>query len=323
MGTYAEFQSFYEKDLLPDLNLLEEERKKVLKQLFIAILFFIVGGGTIASTNYLQISPIFYIIPVAALIYATIVYIKYNKLKQVYSLNFKKRVVQRMVDFIQPGLTYDYDKHVSKELFVNSDIFRQQIDSYVGDDCITGTIGKTDFTFSELHAQHREVYYNNGRREERWVNIFKGIFFVADFNKNFTGRTFVLPDKAENFLGGIFKFVQKLTVGRGQLVKLENVQFEKEFVVYSDDQIEARYILSPALMERILKFKQEANAHILLSFVNSCMYLAIPISMDLFEAKIFSSGTKFEYLASYYRYMNLALSIIEELNLNTRIWTKN
>jgi len=53
------------------------------------------------------------------------------------------------------------------------------------------------------------------------------------------------------------------------------------------------------------------------------MYLAIPISMNLFEAKIFSSGTKIEYLAHYYRYMNLAISIVEDLNLNTRIWSKN
>lgn len=323
MGTYAEFKSFYEKDLLPDLNLLEQERKKVLKQLFITSVFLLIGIIGIIAIYNLQITSILYIIPAAAIIYGFIGYTKYNKLKGLYSLNFKKSIVQRIVDFIQPGLTYDCDKHVAQQLFVDSDIFRQQIDSYVGDDCVTGTIGKTDFTFSELHAQHREVYYNNGRREERWVNIFKGIFFVADFNKNFTGRTFVLPDKAENFLGGIFKFVQKLTVGRGQLVKLENVQFEKEFVVYSDDQIEARYILSPALMERILKFKQEAGANILLSFVNSCMYLAIPISMDLFEAKIFTSGMSFEYLASYYRYMSLAISIIEELNLNTRIWTKS
>lgn len=322
MGTYAAFQSFYEKDLVPDLNLLEEERKKVLKQLVITLAIGLVGGICGASIYSLHAAAVLYIIPAAAIIYALICYAKYNKLKEAYSLNFKKRIVQRIVDFIQPGLTYDYDKHVSQELFTNSDIFRTQVDSYVGDDCVTGTIDKTDFTFSELHAQHREVYYNNGRREERWVNIFKGIFFVADFNKHFNGRTFVLPDKAENFLGGVFKFVQKLTVGRGQLVKLENVPFEKEFVVYSDDQIEARYILSPALMERILRFKQEANANILLSFVNSCMYLAIPLSMDLFEAKIFSSGTKLEYLASYHQYMNLAINIIEDLNLNTRIWSK-
>ncbi len=322
METYDAFKSYYEKELLSDLNLLEEERKKVLKQFLIASVFFLVGGIGCLGVYYVHATPVLYVVPAALIIYAIICYMKYSKLKAAYSINFKKNIVRRIVDFIEPGLNYYPEKYISQKLFTDSDIFRQSIDSYVGDDCISGIIEKTNFSFSELHAQHREVYYNNGRRQERWVKIFKGIFFVADFNKHFNGRTFVLPDKAENFLGGIFKFVQKLTVGRGQLVKLENPQFEKEFVVYSDDQIEARYILSPALMERILKFRQEANSHILLSFVNSCMFLAIPIGVNLFEAKIFSSGMKFEYLASYYRYMNLAISIIEELNLNTRIWTK-
>ena len=34
-----------------------------------------------------------------------------------------------------------------------------------------------------------------------------------------------------------------------QLIKLEDPEFEKLFAVYGDDQIEARYILTPALMQ--------------------------------------------------------------------------
>ena len=35
-------------------------------------------------------------------------------------------------------------------------------------------------------------------------------------------------------------------------MKLENPDFEKTFDVYSTDQIEARYLLSPSMMERLL-----------------------------------------------------------------------
>ena len=41
----------------------------------------------------------------------------------------------------------------------------------------------------------------------------------------------------------------------GELVKLEDPEFEKSFVVYSGNQTEARYILSTSLMRRILDYK--------------------------------------------------------------------
>ena len=52
--------------------------------------------------------------------------------------------------------------------------------------------------------------------------------------------------------------LQKMNKGRGDLVKLENPEFESEFAVYSGDQIESRYILSSSLMERILSFKKQS-----------------------------------------------------------------
>lgn len=41
-----------------------------------------------------------------------------------------------------------------------------------------------------------------------------------------------------------------------QNVKLEDPVFEREWEVYATDQIEARYILTPALMERMLEIKR-------------------------------------------------------------------
>ena len=72
---------------------------------------------------------------------------------------------------------------------------------------------------------------------------------MADFNKNFNGHTVVLPDTAEKILGKFGQSLQSMS-SRGELVKLEDPEFEKEFCVYGDDQVEARYILSPALMKR-------------------------------------------------------------------------
>ena len=44
-----------------------------------------------------------------------------------------------------------------------------------------------------------------------------------------------------------------LLLPRQKLIKMDNPEFEKEFVVYSDNPIKARYILTHSLMQRILK----------------------------------------------------------------------
>lgn len=109
---------------------------------------------------------------------------------------------------------------------------------------------------------------------------------------------------------------------RPQLVKLENVEFEKEFAIYGTDQTEARYILSPALMERIMAFRQQTKKRISISFINSQIFIAIPLSDNMFEAPLFTSMINYPKVAEYYNYLALCVGIVEILDLNTRIWTK-
>ena len=110
--------------------------------------------------------------------------------------------------------------------------------------------------------------------------------------------------------------------GHGDLVKLEDPEFEKSFVVYSSDQTEARYILSTSLMKRILDYKIKSKKNIQLSFVSSRLFVAVPYGKDLFEPKLFGEITDFESVEEYYNDLKLVLELIEDLNLNTRIWTK-
>jgi len=67
---------------------------------------------------------------------------------------------------------------------------------------------------------------------------------------------------------------------RGELIKLEDPEFEKEFCVYGINQIESRYIFSTSLMHRILEFKRKWNTKIYLSFVDSKLYIAIGIKKE-------------------------------------------
>jgi len=169
-------------------------------------------------------------------------------------------VIREIIKFIDSSLSYSPTDKISQSEFVKCGIFRTGIDRYRGDNFVKGTIESTQMEFSEVHAEYKTTVDSKRRRRTHWQKIFKGHLFSADFNKEFNVKTYVLTDTAEKMFGFIGTKLQKMNKARGELVKLENPEFESEFVVYSDDQVESRYILSPSLMERILLFKKQKKA---------------------------------------------------------------
>jgi hypothetical protein len=57
-----------------------------------------------------------------------------------------------------------------------------------------------------------------------------------------------------------------------------------------------------------------------MSFVGSQVFVAIPYKRALFEPSVFSRVTSFKGAHEHFEDLNLALGIVDDLNLNTRIW---
>lgn len=115
------------------------------------------------------------------------------------------------------------------------------------EDKLTGLRNETPFEFYEAHLEEKRTTTDSkGRTSTTWVTVFKGQCLVVKFHKQFQGVTKVYRD------AGAFNFVKKLGQGKSERVKLEDPVFEKAFEVYSTDQIEARYLLTPDFMERLI-----------------------------------------------------------------------
>jgi hypothetical protein len=251
-------------------------------------------------------------------------YVQYTSMSSARSLAFKHHVVRRIVEFIDPELKYLSASRIPTDLFISSGIFTRTPDRVSGEDLVKGRYSGVELSFSELHAEYMTTTTDSkGRTVTQWHDIFKGVFMVADFNKDFHTRTVVLPDSTEgvfgSYLGGI---LQKLDFTRsGQLVKLESPDFEKAFAVYGEDQVEARYILTPALMERILALRESFGDGLALSFAGSKLFLAMPMGRNLFEV----DGSSIEspgLLDRVFSDMSALIGVVDILNLTTRIWTK-
>jgi len=130
----------------------------------------------------------------------------------------------------------------------------------------------------------------------------------------------------ERKLGRLGRALQKLG---GNLVQLEHPGFEKAFVVRAADPAESRDLLTPEMQERMLAFRALRGRGVRFAFKNSQLLIGIPnriAGKDWFDPdprKPASDLLQLRTIASdFVKQTTACLEIVEELNLNTRIWAK-
>ncbi|MCF6173059.1 MAG: DUF3137 domain-containing protein [Campylobacteraceae bacterium] len=244
----------------------------------------------------------------------------YKFLTKDYTKEFKNRVIKPLIGAIDKNLKYAQNAHVPQFKFINSGIFTQIPDRVEGNDYISGAIDDINIELSDIHAQ-KEHTDSKGRKS--WSTIFQGLFIISVFNKNFHGKTVILPDSAQNAFGELIgNWLQSHNINRNELIKMDNPEFEKEFVVYGSDQIEARYILNHTLMSRLLEFKKKTKHKLYVSFVSEKIFIAIDYGKDLFEPAIFRTLLDYKVAMEYVQTLHLAIGVVKELKLNEKLWSK-
>ncbi len=117
------------------------------------------------------------------------------------------------------------------------------------EDRLTGKRREVDFELFEAHLEEKRTTTDSkGRTQTTWVTVFRGQCLRLDFHKTFYGRTLVTRD------AGIFN---RFGGGAGmQRAGLEDPVFEKIFEVYTTDQVESRYLLTPDLMQKLVDLEK-------------------------------------------------------------------
>ena len=289
---YVDFDSLAQK-LAPTLQVLENKRKELLRKgrsegLIYAAIFLVVG---VIALLILKLEGIFG--PIVIVVISVIIFITcINNKSKIFSFFYKEEVVDEIIHVFCPNATYSPNDGVSEDLFRNSGLFTSP-DRYHAEDLIEGCLDKTSFICSEVHAEERRARSTKNGVQYYWEDIFKGFLFIADFHKEFQGETTVLRD---SFF--------KIKMGASRV------------------KMEARYLITPSMMERMLKLDSNFKKGITISFRNSTILVAIPDSKNRFEADVWSSLNDMSILKSDFAVLQSLLEIVDELNLNTRIWSK-
>lgn len=98
---------------------------------------------------------------------------------------------------------------------------------------------------------------------------------------------------------------------------LEKTNFLRRWNVYSSDQIEARYILTPLFMEKIDEVRRLFHGKFIdFSFFNNKLLIAVHTRKDMFETtSLFSSALRYEKVREVVSQLHSIFAVIDTLDL--------
>ncbi|MEQ9435349.1 DUF3137 domain-containing protein [Hyphomonas sp.] len=152
------------------------------------------------------------------------------------------------------------------------------------EDLVTGTRKGVAFELFEAHLEERRRSTDSkGRTQTRWVTVFKGQCLRFQFDKTFYGRTLVTRDAG---------FFNRFGGGKGmQRAMLEDPEFERIFEVYTTDQVESRYLLTPDLMQKLVDLEKTFHGGKL-----KCCFDSGELFITLQGSDLFEPGSMFKRL---------------------------
>ncbi|VAX07351.1 Possible Galanin [hydrothermal vent metagenome] len=303
--TMDSFQRFYERDLKVELFALEQARPAKLKAFYLITAAAVMAGLTAALIllTMTQVERQFLIL-IGVIVFGAgfWAYRPLSKLQQ----DAKIRTMTSLCRFL--GLNYRLQpQNISLARLGELDLIPSYNEKKL-EDQITGDVRGVDFDLFEakLIVKTRD---SKGRTKRR--TVFRGLLCEFDFHKNFHGTTIISKDHTK--FGNFFAKFGKI----GERIKLEDPEFEKMFEVYGTDQVESRYLLTPAFMERTRRLNHMVGSgNLQLAFDKGRLLLAIKKPANSFEGgTAFSNLTDITRIEKTIKELTLIYDVVDKLRL--------
>ena len=154
-----------------------------------------------------------------------------------------------------------------------------------------------------------------------YVALFSSFFsLVKNIHHNFSYFDlvfFLAPIGVAALIIGVSYLVIKIKHPRKvtQKVALEGLPFMRRWKVLTDDQVEARYILTPILMEKMLEVKRLFKGNnIDFSFFNNKLLIAVHTRKDMFETtSLFTPALSYHKVREVIGQLHAIFSVIDTL----------
>lgn len=138
-----------------------------------------------------------------------------------------------------------------------------------------------DYKGAAVHVSELDLWqrYETMDNKEREKEVFSGLAILVELPRvAFSGQTAVFP-RNQTISAALQGKLRKL-----QHVDMVDPYFEKKYRAYGTDQIESRFVLHPAMVERIERLDHPlVPGKVSVAFINGCVLVLVPIRQNLFE----------------------------------------
>lgn len=262
------------------LEELERLRKKVwtksiISYLSITVLLIVIVVYNSSIGSFEDIAKFFVIvIAIGTLITKLITSKDIIEYKKIY----KRDIALETFKDVFTDVEYKPNSGLSKKVISNTKMMNTG-DRYLSNDYISAKYKGIKFECADVEI---EKEYKDKDGDKHYTTIFKGQWFIFDFNKNFKANIQICEKSFSGAKrGGLFnKEVY-------EKVKMEDVEFNKIFKVFAENELDAFYVLTPNTMEKIKELNNELSGNLLFCLINSKMHIGLHNRKDLFEPNIY------------------------------------
>lgn len=179
-------------------------------------------------------------------------------------------------------------------------------DRYEVDDYFAGAYRGTDVQFTEVDLKVRR---QSGKRT-RYVTVFKGLMILIRLPRvKFAGHTVMVGNGSS-----VTQWFKEKSLGLDR-ADLVDPEFEKQFDVYTNDQVESRYLIHPAMIEKIKAIRATYAAKgVMAAYFMDSLLLLLPSSKNHFEpAGIDTPATEPSTLVAMKHEVEQVLNLIDQM----------
>ena len=232
-----------------------------------------------------------------------------SKSKTKFKEGYKNSIVFDIFKRNFENVEYNPDIGISEYKIKNTKIMYMG-SAYTASDYIKGNYKNVPFEFSDINIwkANRSSDYDSAD-----YLLFEGQWFIFDFNKIFQSNVYVCQKKFNN-INNYHKEFHK--------VKLEDIEFNEQFDVYAENDVDAFYILTPIMIESLKNIIRENNGKYLFCFVDNKLHIGLESNKNLYEWSIFKKIDVEKCEEVVLKEMNLITQVVDVLNLDNDLFRK-
>ena len=252
------FSSYYQSDIAPYLDAKEGARQNAVKHFYAAM-----GLTTLCTLIVFFFLPWqearFHAAFAVVVIGGSIGYASVTKVRNTLTHGLLERICRHF--------KFSYRRDLSRpdyyDMFRRLDLLPNH-NKEDWEDEIKGAHSESGFSFCEAHLKKQ-----SSGKKKRTVTVFHGQLLVLDYHKEFLGETVIKRD------AGVFNGFMKPN-SKFQRVGIASPKFEKIFEAWSTDQVEARELLDPLVLERFEELDRLFDgAKLRAAFAGGKLYVAL------------------------------------------------